>query len=211
NIIITAASNFITSARENGLEVGTEHLKLEPLWSEAIVFSDRNVKTSLNYKEEKKKVHEAEISAKLIINSNHIIIKAKILCKSNFDDFVNPDNPSILLLNDTISEQYLTSVKVFSKSNAMVSRLKIARQGGIEVERIGGEITLYFELKQDISNDIAPIVNKLKEITERYANSDLFEKGMITYREIDTNGRIVSQNEIPEQRAMEMLVEDELR
>lgn len=209
NIIMQFGSDLIKSAREVGLNVGAENLKLEPLWSEAIVMSDRKLKTVLEYEEEKKKVHVAKIIAEVVINSEKIIIKAKIECKTNFEDFMNPESPSILLLCDKISDQYGTNIKVFSKSNSAISTMRIDGNEIFNVDVVGGEVTLHFVIEQGIKDEMLPIMNILREITTRCSEGDFFERGRVTYKELNSDGHIIREEEMTERQAIDFLIKND--
>lgn len=197
NSIIESASDLIRAARENGLRITTDDLSLDPLWNDAVVMSDRKVKSVMEYVEERKEAHIAKIEANFEINKDNTTIKAKIYCRTEFDDLMNPNAATVLLVNDNISDKYDTDVKVFDKSNCTYTIMKV--QGDEEeIEHKGGEVTVSFTMKKPLGEPISNMVRNLRSITKKYAEKPLFEKGTVKLKVLDEQSRVIREDDLTE-------------
>lgn len=208
NTIMRVAGALMTSAKECDLYLDVANFTISPLWSEATVLSDRKCKAELSYTEQVIKDHTTDVKAIFVIKEKKISVKVDVNSHVLFDSAMSPNAQALLLLNDKLSEDYSTSVEVFSSQKCEIQKLQLGT-GKIEINRIGGEVRIGFVIERITEDEMVNAINDLRKISKAIASANIFKKGVIIVKDIDKEGRIIGQTkEITESQLVDIALDE---
>lgn len=205
--ILKATGDLMKMIRESGLSIDMEDIFIGPLWSDVNIVSERKSIMKIEYQEPTNE-HTTNVKTNIVINCNGISIGTKISCSVTFEEFKNPDNMKIISLNEDISQMFSTDVVLLRSDKTTLSRVEDNVTGQLDLRQDGGIFEVSFEIILPFETSVNNVMETIKKTSDKYAKAEVFEKGNIVIKTINTNGYSIKDPiEVSERQFLEDFID----